>query len=144
MVKSSNAMRALGIYFEPDLSWKKQIDTALSKSSHIIKRIRYLPKLLTKDDLLKLVTSRYFLFLYYSAPVWIGSLNATSWKQLNSAHYRALCAAVSFHIKKRSTINSITKRTKPPEWARYIISSNVIKLYNSSDTNVAESLRRSA
>jgi hypothetical protein len=137
-------MKALGIHFEPDLSWNRQVDSALSKSHYVVKRIRYLSKWLTKDDRLKLVTSQYFSILYYAAPVWIGSLNVAAWKRLNSAHYRALRAVVGFHVRKRSEIDLMTKRAKPPEWARYSIASTVIKLYNSSDTNIAKTLRSSA
>ncbi len=105
-----------------------------------------LSKRLDKEDILRLVTVQYYSILYYASPLWIGSLQSISWRRINIAHYRALRSAVGFKSKsmKRSELDSETKRAKPLEWAKYIMSSTVIKLYNKSDTNIAKILRNSA
>ena len=100
---------------------------------------------LNNDELLKLVTSQYFSILFYAAPLWMGSLTCNLWKRINSAHYRALRAAIGDYksTRKRSIIDQETKRAPPSKWAHYIVCSTVIKLYNQSDTNIANLIRES-
>jgi hypothetical protein len=49
---SSKSIKALGIFITPTMSWDLQVDRALQKSSHIIKRLRFLGKWLNKEELL--------------------------------------------------------------------------------------------
>ncbi len=58
------------------------MDNAIRKLNHFVKRIKFLGKYLTKDELLKLVTSQYFSMVYYTSPVWIGSLSSKCWTRL--------------------------------------------------------------
>jgi hypothetical protein len=95
-----------------------------------------------------LITSQYLSIVYYAAPVWITSLSSATWNRINSAHYRALRAAIGDHRKrvkkKRVDLDKECRRASPQEWAKYIIASTVIKLYDRSDTNIANVLRTSA
>lgn len=145
-IEAKDKMKALGVIFTPSLDWRAHVDAALNKSAHTIKRIRYLSKWLTGEELLQLVTSQYMSLVFYAAPLWIGNLSSLSWKRLNSAHYRALRAALrDFRKKKkRKDLDKISKRATPVQWSRYIVASTVIKLYTSSDTNIAELLRSNA
>jgi hypothetical protein len=122
------------------------VDLTIGKTGHIINRLRFLSKWLKKDELLQLVTSQYFGILYYASPVWMGNLTSANWKRINSSHYRALRAALKDYRKrkKRSELDAEAKRSTPREWSKYIISSTVIKLYNRSDTNIANLLRSSS
>ena len=104
-------------------------------------------KWLEKNDLIKLVTSQYLPIVFYSSPLWTGCLDSNSWKRLNSAHYRAIRAALHIptYLKKpRTEIDEISGRATPAQWARYSLASTVITLYTSSDTNIAIHLRQSA
>jgi hypothetical protein len=145
-ISSVDHMKALGVFISRDLSWSKHVDHMLNKSSHIIKRINYLAKWLNQKELLQLVTSQYFSIIYYCSPVWIGCLDANTWKRINSAHYRAI-RVVTRDFKrrrKRRDLDKETQRATPCEWARYAIASTVIKLYNSSDAHIADVIRSSA
>jgi hypothetical protein len=44
----------------------------------------------------------------------------------------------------RSIIDTLTKWATPAEWAKYPVTSTVIKLYNKSDTKIANLLRNAA
>jgi hypothetical protein len=143
-IKNQRHMKALGIYFSDDLSWKKHIEIAIQKSNHTIRRIRFLAKWLQKSQLLQLVTSQYFPVIFYSSQVWSESLDANSWKRINSAHYRAIRAALKVYnirLFGRQELDAMSKRATPKQWTRYSLASAVIKLYNFSDTNVANLLR---
>ena len=145
-IASRDSLKALGIYITPNLSWDKQVDFAINCSNQIIKRIKFLTKFLNTDELLKLLTSQYFLIIYYGAPIWAGSVSAKSWTRVNSAHYRALRAALRDFKgrKKRVDLDKESMRATPAEWGRYIICSTTIKLYNTSDTNIGQLLRKTA
>jgi hypothetical protein len=44
---------------------------------------------------------------------------------------------------KRDELDKLSKRATPVEWANYSIAATVIKLFNSSDCNIANALRSS-
>ena len=46
--------------------------------------------------------------------------------------------------KKREVIDKETKRATPAEWSRYVLAWTAIKLYNRSDTNISNILRKSS
>ncbi len=145
-IKSKPKMKVLGTIFSDDLSWTNHIDHVLSRSQHTIKKIKFLSKWLTKKELLQLVTSQYMPVVFYAAPLWIGSINADSWRRLNSAHYRAIRAALQTRIRQhsRDELDALSRRASPSQWARYIVASTVIKLFNNSDSNIADVIRRNA
>ncbi len=122
------------------------MDYTINRSNHIIKRVKFLSRFLTKDELLRVLTSQYFSILFYGAPVWMGSVSAKSWKRINSAHYRAIRAALRDFKgrRKRIDLDKESMRATPSEWGKYIVCSTTIKLYNSSDTNIGQLLRSSA
>ncbi len=146
-VKNQRHMKALGIIFTDDLTWKKQIDTALQRSAHTVRRIRFLSKWLQKPQLLQLVTSQYLPVIFYCSQLWTGCLDSSSWKRIVSSHYRAIRAALKiYNIRRygRQELNSMSGRATPVQWTNYALASSVIKLYNNSDTTIAKLLRDSA
>ncbi len=96
--------------------------------------------------LLRLVTSQFLSIIYYASPVWIGSMTSQDWKRLNSTHYAAMRMVIGDYMRNlsRTDIDNMTKRATPAEWAKYSITSTVIKLYNESQTNIAQIIRNSA
>jgi exonuclease III len=145
-IKSKPNMKALGVVFDAGLDWTSHLSYAIHKSNHLVKRVKFLTKYLTKEELLTLVTSQYFSVIYYASPLWIGSLNSRSWTRLNSSHYRIIRAALRDFKgrRKRTDLDVECRRATPVEWSKYIIASTVIKLYNFSDTNIARALRDAA
>jgi hypothetical protein len=145
-IHAAKSIKALGVIVTDTLDWTDHVDQVIDRTSHTIRRIRFLSKWLTKDELLQLVTSQYFGIVYYASPVWMGSLKATNWRRLNTSHYRAIRSALKDFRKrkKRSELDEESKRATPLEWSKYCIASTVIKLYNRSDTRIGELLRTSA
>ncbi len=146
-IVSQPHIKALGTIISRDLSWAKHINHAIAKSNHTIKRIKFLSKWLDKKDLLQLVTTQYFPIVFYSAPLWAGCLDYSSMRRLNSAHYRAIRAALRIHeirSKSRKQLDEISSRATPMQWLNYSLASTVIRLYNFSDSNIAVKLRESA
>ncbi len=145
-IESSKNIKALGILLSADLTWYSNLDYSLTRSRHMVHRLKYLRKWLTLQEMVKLVSSQYFSIIYYNAPFWIGSLDAVSWRKLNSAHYRALRVVLSDFRSQlsRVEIDSMMKRAAPFEWANYSIASSVIWLHNSSDSCIANELRSAA
>jgi hypothetical protein len=145
-ITPSDSMKALGVYLTPSLSWDKHIDSILNRTAFLIHRTKYLARWLKKEDLLKLITSQYYSIIYYAAPIWIGSLTSKAWSRLNAAHYRALRACLKDYKRRRSKrdLNLESKRATPAEWGMYSVVSTVIKLYNSSNTNISNLIRQSA
>jgi hypothetical protein len=138
-ITPTDCMKALGVYLTPNLSWDKHIDNILNRTAFLIHRTKYLARWLKKEDLLKLITSQYFSIIYYAAPVWIGSLTSKAWTRLNAAHYRALRACLKDYKKRKRKrdLDLEAKRATPAEWGMYSVVATVIKLYNSSNTNIS-------
>ncbi len=146
-IHSQSQIKALGTIFSSDLSWHKHIDYAIKKSNHIVKRIRFLSRWLDKKDLLQLVTTQYFPVIFYSSPLWTNCLDWASLKRLNSAHYRAIRAALRIRdvrSKSRKVLDELSSRATPSQWLNYSLASTVIRLYTFSDTNIAATLRDSS
>ncbi len=147
IISSKPHIKALGVIFSSDLSWSRQIDNALKRSTHAVKKIRFLSKWLDKKDLLQLVTAQYFPVVYYASPLWINCLDYVSIKRLQSAHYRAIRAALrvrDVRSKSRLELDALSSRATPTQWSNYTIASTVIKLFMFSDTNIANCLREAA
>jgi hypothetical protein len=144
-ITASESIKALGMFITRDLSWSKHVNYTLAKSANLVRRIHFLAKWLNTKELLRLVTTQYHPVIFYGSPLWIGCLDAKSWKRINSGHYRAIRAALKDYKKrKRSLVDADAKRATPAEWSRYTMASTVIKLFNSSDTNIAKAIRESS
>jgi len=146
-VSSSSHIKALGIIITKNLCWSKQISSQINKTNRLISSVRHLGRWLKDDDLLKVITSKYFGTIYYAAPVWMTTtLDNKSYKMLNRQHYRALRAVYKDRkcIMSKEDLNSRSCRATPYEWSRYIVASTVIKMMGNSTTPMADKLRRTA
>ncbi len=93
---------------------------------------------------MQLVTAQYFPVVYYASALWINCLDYVSLKRLQSAHYRAIRAALrirDIRSKSRNELDQLSARATPMQWSYYTLASTVIKLFVLSDTNVANLLR---
>ena len=80
---------------------------------------------------MRLVTAQIFGLLYYASPVWLGqTLEATSWRMINSVHFKALRLVCNDHHSRISRIklSKELQRATPLEWSRYCLASTVIKV----------------
>jgi len=144
-IKSRKNIKALGIHLSSNLDWSEHVTHILSKTSHIINKVKFLRRWIDQDTALKLITSQYFGIVYYAAPVWLTpQLSAVSWQRLNSSHYRALRAVVGDYKRKlpRAVLNIITKRATPRQWSNYAACSLAIKLFNGQDTRIGDEMRK--
>ncbi len=101
-----DSIKALGMYISRDLSWK---------TANLVRRIHYLSKWLPTKEL---VTMQYHLVVFYGSQLWIGCIDAKSWRRINSGHYRAKRAALrDYKLRKRSVIDAEAKRATPAQWS---------------------------
>ena len=142
-IKSTSEMKALGVTISWNLSWDKHINSLAPKLTLIIRKLKFLRRWLSLDDALKVLTSQFFGTLYYAISVWINLLSFKSWRRLESLHYRALRAVHrDFRCAlSKQTLNKMSKRATPRQWANYITTSEVIKLFNTSDARIVQDLR---
>jgi len=130
VLESKKLMKVLGVIFEETLSWQPHIDKTVKKMNSITHGLKFLWKRLTKDQFIKATTSQYYGMLYYGSQVWLGDHTPKgSLKRHTSLHYRLLRIAVNDWKQciSRSSLDKIG-RAKPSVWAKYSVSSIVIKI----------------
>jgi len=139
-IESRRNIKALGVKISHDLSFDSHALEAIAKASRTTHLVSHLGRWFKTDDLMKIVTSKFFGQLYYASPVWMtNGLKSTTWKALNRAHYKALRAA----FKDRSCemhkddLNRLSKRATPLQWAKYSTTSCAIKLLRKAETPLA-------
>ena len=123
-------MKALGIYFQGDLSWDAQAEHTLLKSKKLLSAFRFLRKYLTEEQFLKAASANYYGSVFYSSIVWYQNLKQTHKNKLNSIHFRMLrTAKKDYKMKlKREELTNTCKRATPDQWNKFITSSKVIKI----------------
>jgi hypothetical protein len=94
IIHASKQKKTLGVIITDTLDWTDHVDQIIDRTSHTIRRTRFLSKWMTKEELLRLVTLQYLGIVYYVSPVWMGSLKASNWRRVNTSHYRAIRAAL--------------------------------------------------
>jgi len=144
-VKSTSKIKALGVTITSDLNWNTHVQNQTNKTNRLISSIKFLGKWLKTEDLLKVITSKYYGTMYYAAPVWMApTMSYQTLKQLNRQHYRALRAAYKDRKCEMSkeTLNSLSGRATPRQWAKYIVASTTIKMFQNGTTPMSEKLRK--
>ncbi len=63
-------MNILGIKFDENLKWADHIQHAIRESNKVLHGIRVIKKYFSHDERKDLLTSLYFLKLYYGAEIW--------------------------------------------------------------------------
>ena len=126
----THKMKALGIYFQGDLSWDAQAEHTLLKSKKLLSAFRFLRKYLTEEQFLKAASANYYGSVFYSSIVWYQNLKQTHKNKLNSIHFRMLrTAKKDYKMKlKRDELTNTCKRATPDQWNKFITSSKVIKI----------------
>jgi len=88
----------------------------------MLKKLFFIRRFLTKEEMIRVVTSHFYNVLYNAAPVWLTSMTKSiHWKILNSIHYRAIRIAIGdIHNKlSRRDIDSTEKCSTPHQWMLY-------------------------
>jgi len=128
-----NEIKILGIKFDNHLTWECHFKSLKKKSILIIQKLRFLQKLMTRDQMKQIVTSHFFGALYYGSQTWLTELTTSShWKTINSLHYRALRTAVGDFKRQwhRRDLNLVFARATPNQWMKYSCCKLAINLYN--------------
>ena len=69
-IKSSNTMNILGVIFDSKLQWCSQVAYSIKKANNALNAIKLIKHFSTEKKLLGLVTSNYYLILYYNSEIW--------------------------------------------------------------------------
>ena len=69
-VMSKDSINVLGITFDSKLTWAKHISSQIGKANRALHAIRLIKKYFNQDEILSLLTSNFYLVLYYNSEVW--------------------------------------------------------------------------
>jgi hypothetical protein len=127
-------MNVLGIIFDGNLSWKPQVDAVIKKSSWKLFVLRPIRNKFTLPQFAQILTSQFYSQFYYCSPVWL-TMNTSRplWNRTTSMHYREIRIAARNYktVMNREKLDIICQRAPPKQWAKYAISSLVLKILRS-------------
>jgi hypothetical protein len=91
VIFSTSEMNILGIVFDNQLQWDKQIDKTILDTRRAVQALRTVRRYFSKDELLRLCTYLCFSKLYYASEVWlIPNLKESLFKKLYSQSRKCL------------------------------------------------------
>jgi len=127
--KSGSEMKVLGVYFDSELKWTKQISSVIEKAKKLNYAMKFIRNKLTFDQFMKVATCQFFSAFYYGCLTWLNP--NTSYKnirRLNAIHFRVLRIAKRDYKRKlsRATLDAIG-RARPSIWAKYMGASMIVK-----------------
>ena len=70
VITSKDNMNVLGVIFDSKLTWSKHIANQVSKSSRALHTIKLIRKYFNKQEILAILTSNFYLILFYNLEVW--------------------------------------------------------------------------
>jgi len=130
LIPFSETMKALGVYFQGDLSWDAQADNVITKSKNLLSCFKFLRKYLTETQFLQAASANYYGSVFYCTSVWYHNLKKHQKVKLNSFHFRLLrTAKKDYNLKlKRTELTELCKRATPEQWTKFITATRVIKI----------------
>jgi len=144
-VSTTECMKVLGVIFDHNLDWKKQVSNTINKVSRLTSGLKFLRRRLKKKQFLNAVTSQFYGLMYYGCQVWLGPhTKASSIGKLNAVHYRLLCLVENDWKKKKKRCElDMIGRARPSLWGKYATGNLVIKiLRNTVPTDLNNALHR--
>ena len=69
-VTSKKSINILGVIFDSKLQWSDHIAHTIKNSMSALNAIRLIKKFFTQKELLWLVTSNFYLIMYYNSEIW--------------------------------------------------------------------------
>jgi len=142
-IESKRNIKALGIKLSHDLSFDSHTLEAIGKALRTTHLVTHLGRWFKTEDLMKIITSKFFGQLYYASPVWMtNGLRSNSWKALYRAHYKALRAAFKDRTCEmhKEDLNHLSKRATSNQWAKYSTTNCAIKLLRRTETPPAKQI----
>ena len=70
ILKSNPNMNVLGVCFDSKLTWSLHIAMTINKANTALLGIRLIKKYFTDQEILQLITSNFYLTLYYNSEMW--------------------------------------------------------------------------
>jgi len=131
LIQSSKSMKVLGLIFDSELDWTRQVDSCIAKSTRMLHGQRHIRKALNKKQTQQFITSFFFSVLLYGCEVWYHRHLFFHLKQrIQSCHYPAL-RLVHGKQRTRDEIDQLSFRATPDEWADYSVAKLTIKMVDS-------------
>ena len=128
-ITSSSSMNVLGITFDSKLQWSNQVNNCIRKSLRALHAIRLIKYHFT-DELKQLITSNFYLILYYNSEIWhLPNLDPISKSHLLSASASALKICTITYNREMSfrELHILNLRATPNQFLNY---KHAILLYN--------------
>jgi len=120
-VTSRPDMKVLGLCFDTNLEWTRQVSNVVLKTNRMLFGLRTVRKYLTPKQAQQVITAFYFSSLYYGAEVWFHRHLAFHLKRkIRTAHYRAL-RLVYGKDNSRDSLDQLSQRASPDEWSNYVV-----------------------
>jgi hypothetical protein len=130
-VKSGTTMKALGVIFDNNLSWKPHIDNNINQSAWKLTVLRRIRHKFTFKQFTQILTAQFFSKLFYCSQTWLTSTTKRKlWNSINSLNYRAVRILVGDFkgIINREKLDHLSSRASPKQWSKYSIAAIVIKV----------------
>jgi hypothetical protein len=133
-IKSGQSMIILGLVFEENLNWKKQIENAISGANQVLFAIKIIKGYFTLQERKNLITSLFFSKLYYGSEVWhLPDLPESLKKSLKkcSANALKICLNGINQFTTHTEIHNLAERSLPHTFCLYKHALLMYKLFNS-------------
>jgi len=130
-IELTYSLKALGIQFDHDMSWKAHMENIIKKSNRMISGLKTIRHVLTEEQFLTISTAQYFGSLYYGLPTWYHPLKAKFKKRIEILHYKLLQLVVRdwYRLCPKDMLDTLGRAT-PDEFAAYAVANVVIKSLN--------------
>ena len=129
-------MNILEVHFDSKLNWQTHIQKAITKANKALQAIKITRKYFTNKELMTLVTSNFYLILYYNSEIWyIPSLIRQTKIQLMRVSANPLkicCPAYDMSISFEH-LHKIINRSPPTSIMKFKHALLLHKVYNSKD-----------
>ena len=133
LIMSQASMNVLGVIFDSKLTLSNQVAQATQKAKKSLHAIKMIRKLLTKNEIKTLLTTKFYSILYFNSEIWHIQTLAPELKQiLLSASATALKLSQLVTNQMQSFINVHTEceRALPEQMMMYKHAKMLHKLYN--------------
>ena len=130
---SSKKINFLGVIFDQKLQWADHIAHCIKKSSKALTAIRLIKSFFNTKELLQLVRSNFYSFLYYNSEIWhLQSLKTNLKQRLLSASSKAIKTCVKYCTNDLSFVRiyEMCERALPENFLLYRHALLLYKLIN--------------
>ena len=134
MVTTKTSMNVLGIIFDSKLHWGPQVSAAITKASRALNAICLIRNYLNSSELLQLITSNFYLILFYNSEVWhLPSLHQSLKNNLLSISAKAIkiCAkSTDTWMLSFGSLHEMAGRSTPDKLMSYKLALQLYRTFN--------------